>query len=100
MFVEEQGCRSRIGQRPRLLRSPLASGIESVGIGPLVGLHKDDDGRLIHDAVFDALAPMIEPTHDLVKVVDAWAGNSDIWHRVVPGTNEHLAWNGQCFVEP
>ena len=57
------------------LGAPLARRLEPVDDRRLAVLHVDHDRRLVHDPGARALAPVVEPAHHLVQVVDARAGD-------------------------
>ena len=95
--VEGQLAGARRG--PVELRAPFARRLEAVDDRLLVVLHVDDDGRLVHDPGARALAPVVEPAHHLVQVVDARAGNGHVRDGVVPGADQHLLRHVERLVE-
>src|SRR5262245_20953230 len=69
-----------VGSRsgPGRLGAPFPRSLQSVGVGTLVVLHVDDNRRFVHYPGILALAPMVEPPHRLVQVVDARSGHGNV----------------------
>ena len=96
--IEDPLC--RLWGRPLAIRSPQPRRFPPPRIRAIVSLHIDDDGRLIHEARIDSLAPMVEPAKHGRQVVDARPRYAQVRLIVIPRTQENLSRNLQLVAEP
>ena len=88
--MQEHRLVRRPGERPLRLGAPVAVGPFPPGPGAIVGAHPHVYGWLLGDAGVLALEVLVEPSHDLVQVVDTLPGSADVGSYVQVGAHHQL----------
>ena len=91
------GARAPASPSPRAIRPPSRGGRRQAARS---AARRATTGGSSMIPVSPALAPVVEPAHDLVQVVDARARDGDVGHGVVPRADEHLLRHRERLVEP
>ena len=90
---------AQVGRWPGRLGQPLPGPDrrERLGLGPVVA--ERDQARLVHDAVVDALQPVVEEADQLVVPVDMWRRVGLVGRVMDPVADERLARRVRAALE-